>query len=51
MAVNQLRTLKEIAQPTLDNQPFSIKYALLDIAFEIIFGMIHLLAKFPEFSK
>ena len=42
-------TLKELAAPTLDNQPLCIEYAPLDIAFKLKSGMIHLLPKFHGF--
>lgn len=48
MALNN-RTLKELAAPTLEQQPLSIEYPQLKVAFEIKSGMIHILPTFHGF--
>ena len=45
------RTLKELAAPTLDQQPLCITYPPLEVAFELKSGMIHLLPIFHEFAR
>ena len=49
MAINQTKTLKELAAPTLDNQPLCIEYAPLEVALKLKSSMIHLLPKFHGF--
>lgn len=50
MAANN-RTLKELAAPTLEQQPLCIKYPSIEVAFELKFGMIHLLPTFSGFAR
>ena len=50
MALQPNRTLKELAALTLDQQPLSIDYPPLNVAFKLKSGMIHLLPKFHGFS-
>ena len=50
MAANNPRTLKELAAPTLDQQPLCIDFQPLEVAFELKSGMIHLLPKFHGFA-
>nr|XP_029117740.1 uncharacterized protein LOC114913285 [Elaeis guineensis] len=45
MAANN-RTLKELAAPDLNQQPLCIEYPILDAAFELKSGLIHLLPTF-----
>ncbi|KAJ9146249.1 hypothetical protein P3X46_028538 [Hevea brasiliensis] len=40
------RTLKELAAPDLNQQPLCIQYPALNVAFELKYGLIHLLPKF-----
>ena len=47
--MDQPKTLKELAAPTLDHQPLCIKDVLLEVAFKLKSGMINLLPKFHEF--
>ena len=44
------RTLKELATPTLDQQPLCITYPPLEVVFEMKSGMIHLLPTFHGFA-
>ena len=44
------RTLKELATPNLDQQPLCIQYPNLEVAFELKFGLIHLLPTFHGFA-
>ena len=48
--VDLSRTLKELAAPTLDQQPLGITYPPLEVAFELKSGMIHLLPTFHGFA-
>lgn len=48
MAANNW-TLKELATPTLEQQPLCIKYPSIEVAFELKYGMIHLLPTFSGF--
>ena len=50
-AVDLLRTFKELAAPTLDQQPLCITYPPLEVAFELKSGMIHLLPTFHGFER
>ena len=43
-------TLKELATPDLDQQPLCIQYPHLEVAFELKFGIIHLLPTFHGFA-
>ena len=49
-AVDLPWALKELATPTLDQQPLCIIYPPLEVAFELKSGMIHLLPTFHEFT-
>ena len=40
------RTLKELAEPDLNQQPLCIQYVDLEVNFELKSGLIHLLPKF-----
>ena len=46
MALTRNQTLKELADPTLNQQPLCIDMLQLEVAFELKFGMIHLLPTF-----
>ena len=46
MALARNQTLKELAAPTLDQQPLCIDMPQLEVAFELKSGMIHLLPTF-----
>ena len=46
MALARNQTLKELATPTLDQQPLCIDMPQLEVAFELKSGMIHLLSTF-----
>lgn len=46
MALNNIRTLKELAAPDLNQQPLCILYPDLEVDFELKSGLIHLLPKF-----
>ena len=50
MAVNNPRTLKELAAPTLDQQSLCIEFQPLEVEFGLKSGMIHLLPKFHGFA-
>ena len=50
MAAANNRTLKELATPDLDQQPLCIQYPNLEVAFELKFGLIHLLITFHGFA-
>ncbi|KAJ8615520.1 hypothetical protein MRB53_034892 [Persea americana] len=45
-AANNNRTLKELTNPDLNQQPLCIEYPELDAAFELKSGLIHLLPTF-----
>ena len=49
MALRPNRTLKELTALTFDQQPLSIDYPPLNVAFELKSGMIHLLPTFHGF--
>ena len=51
MALARNQTLKELAAPTLDQQPLCIDMPQLDVAFELKSGMIHLLPTFHGLSS
>ena len=51
MALQPNCTLKELAAPTLNQQPLCIDYPPVNVAFEVKSGMIHLLPKFNRFSS
>ncbi|KAH9703688.1 hypothetical protein KPL70_011180 [Citrus sinensis] len=44
------RTLRELAEPDLNQQPLCIQYADLEVNFELKSGLIHLLPKFHGFA-
>ena len=46
MALARNQTLKELATPTLNQQPLCIDMPQLEVAFELKSGMIHLLPTF-----
>ena len=46
MALQEQRTLKELAAPALDQQPLCIMYPALNTTFELKSGLIHLLPAF-----
>ena len=51
MATENNRTLNELATPDLDQQPLCIQYPNLEVAFELKFGLIHLLPTFHGFAR
>ncbi|KAH9659131.1 hypothetical protein KPL70_023750 [Citrus sinensis] len=44
------RTLRELAEPNLNQQPLCIQYVDLEVNFELKSGLIHLLPKFHGFA-
>ncbi|KAH9669749.1 DUF4220 domain-containing protein [Citrus sinensis] len=44
------RTLRELAEPDLNQQPLCIQYIDLEVNFELKSGLIHLLPKFHRFA-
>ena len=50
MAMHRAQTLKELAGPTLDQQPLCIDMPQLDVAFKLKSGMIRLLPTFHVLS-
>ena len=44
------RTLRELAEPDLNQQPLCIQYVDLEVNFELKSGLIHLLPKFHGFA-
>ena len=50
MTVANNRTLKELVTLDLDQQPLCIQYPNLEVAFELKFGLIHLLPTFHGFA-
>ena len=50
MALARTQTLKDLATPTLDQQPFCIDMPQLEVAFELKSRMIHLLPTFHGLS-
>lgn len=47
----RIRTLKEMAAPNLEQQPFCIEYPQAVDAFELKSGMIHLLPRFHGLAR
>ncbi|XP_039051554.1 uncharacterized protein LOC120192961 [Hibiscus syriacus] len=43
---NEERTLRELAAPNMNQQPLDIDYPTLEVAFELKYGLIHLLLTF-----
>ncbi|KAE8705810.1 tRNA dimethylallyltransferase 2 [Hibiscus syriacus] len=43
---NEERTLRELAAPNVNQQPLCINYPTLEVAFELKYGLIHLLPTF-----
>ena len=50
MAAANNRTFKVLATPDLDQQPLCNQYPNLEVAFELKFGLIHLLPTFHGFA-
>ena len=44
------RTLKELAAPNVNQQPLCITYPVLEVAFELKSGLLHLLPSFYGFA-
>jgi hypothetical protein len=44
------RTLRELATPNVNQQPLWIEFPNIDVAFELKFGLIHLLPTFRGFA-
>ena len=50
MAAANNRTLKQLATLDLDQQPLCIQYPNVEVAFELKFGLIHLIPTFYGFA-